>query len=200
MIFRVLAGATLQLGVLPNTQFCQLFQIPHETRKHSSRMRTARFSSSWVGFAHQLPMQTPSPWMQIPLPLDTDPPRGRSPSPRGRSPWMQTPLPGRPSPGCRTPPPTVNRQTGVKTLTCPKLRLRAVINNILVGSGGSPGSVNVSSGGSKGGGARDAPPPPQGPKFFQFHAVFGKIWQNRMLAPPRGIGAPSSGKSWIRHW
>ena len=23
-----------------------------------------------------------------------------------------------------------------------------------------------------------------GPKFFQFHAVFGKIWQNRMLAPP----------------
>ena len=28
------------------------------------------------------------------------------------------------------------------------------------------------SGGSKG-----------GPKFFQFHAVYGKIWQNRMLAP-----------------
>ena len=35
--------------------------------------------------------------------------------------------------------------------------------------------------GSKGG-ARDAPP--CGPKFFQFHAVLGKIWQNRMLAPP----------------
>ena len=34
---------------------------------------------------------------------------------------------------------------------------------------------------------------PRGPKFFQFHAVFGKIWQNRMLAPPRGVGAPSSG-------
>ena len=34
--------------------------------------------------------------------------------------------------------------------------------------------------GSKGS-ARDAP---RGPKFFQFHAVFGKIWQNRMLAPP----------------
>ena len=43
------------------------------------------------------------------------------------------------------------------------------------------------------------PPPPPEPKFFQFHAVFGKIWQNRMLAPPRGVGAPSSGKSWIRH-
>ena len=42
----------------------------------------------------------------------------------------------------------------------------------------------------------------EGSKFFQFHAVFGKIWQNRMLAPPlpRGVGAPSSGKSWIRHW
>ena len=26
--------------------------------------------------------------------------------------------------------------------------------------------------------------PPWGSKFFQFHAVFGKFWQNRMLAPP----------------
>ena len=43
-------------------------------------------------------------------------------------------------------------------------------------------------------------PPPPGSKFFQFHAVFGKIWQNRKLAPPRRVGAPSSGKSWIRHW
>ena len=25
---------------------------------------------------------------------------------------------------------------------------------------------------------------PLGSKFFQFHAVFEKIWQNRMLAPP----------------
>ena len=49
-----------------------------------------------------------------------------------------------------------------------------------------------------GGGARDACPP-GGSKFFQFHAVFGKIWQNRMMAPLRGVGAPSSGKSWIRH-
>ena len=28
------------------------------------------------------------------------------------------------------------------------------------------------------------PPPPWGSKFFQFHAVFGKFWRNRMLAPP----------------
>ena len=43
-------------------------------------------------------------------------------------------------------------------------------------------------------------PPPWGSKFFQFHAVFGKIWQIRMLAsPPWGVGAPSSGKSCIRH-
>ena len=28
-------------------------------------------------------------------------------------------------------------------------------------------------------------------KFFQFHAVFGKIWQNRMLAPlPQGLAPP----------
>ena len=49
------------------------------------------------------------------------------------------------------------------------------------------------------GGARDAHPS-WGSKFFQFHAVFGKIgkivcWR----PPPRGVGAPSSGKSWIRH-
>ena len=30
----------------------------------------------------------------------------------------------------------------------------------------------------------DAPPPSRGSKFFQFHAVFGEIWQNRMLVPP----------------
>ena len=28
------------------------------------------------------------------------------------------------------------------------------------------------------------PPPPHGPKCSQFHAVFRKIWQNHMLAPP----------------
>ena len=37
---------------------------------------------------------------------------------------------------------------------------------------------------------------PRAPKFFRFHVVFGKIWQNRMLAPappppPPGVGAPS---------
>ena len=31
---------------------------------------------------------------------------------------------------------------------------------------------------------------PPGSKFFQFHAVFGKFWQNRMLSPPGGL-APS---------
>ena len=35
--------------------------------------------------------------------------------------------------------------------------------------------------------------PPWGSKFFQFHAVFGKIWQNRMLAPPRELAPPSRG-------
>ena len=56
--------------------------------------------------------------------------------------------------------------------------------------------LKMTSGGSKGARWR----PPGGPKFFQFHAVLGKIWQNRMLAPPpRGVGALSSEKSWIRH-
>ena len=33
-------------------------------------------------------------------------------------------------------------------------------------------------------------PPPGGPIFFQFHAVLGKIWQNRILAPSPGRLAP----------
>ena len=51
-------------------------------------------------------------------------------------------------------------------------------------------SLFIFSGGSKGG-ARDARP--RGRKFFQFHAVFGKIWQNRMLAPPRELAPPPRG-------
>ena len=31
---------------------------------------------------------------------------------------------------------------------------------------------------------------PWAPKFFRFHAVFGKFWQNRMLVPPPGELAP----------
>ena len=40
---------------------------------------------------------------------------------------------------------------------------------------------------------------PYGPKFSHFHAIFGNIWQNHMLAPlsPR-VGAPSYWESWIR--
>ena len=36
------------------------------------------------------------------------------------------------------------------------------------------------------GGAREPP----GSKCFQFHAVFGKIWENRLLAHPLGELAP----------
>ena len=44
---------------------------------------------------------------------------------------------------------------------------------------------------------RSPSPPPHGPKFSQFHAVFRKMWQNHMLAPPGGSAPPSYGKSWI---
>ena len=47
----------------------------------------------------------------------------------------------------------------------------------------------VISGGSKGG-AGDAPP---GSKFFQFHAVFGKIRQICVLAPPGELAPPPRG-------
>ena len=36
--------------------------------------------------------------------------------------------------------------------------------------------------------------PPWGSKFFRFHAVFGKNWQNRMLAPPPGSWRPLLGE------
>ena len=52
------------------------------------------------------------------------------------------------------------------------------------------------SGGSKGG-TRDARSPggPNSFNFMQFFGKFGKIVYWR----PRGVGTPSSGKSWIRH-
>ena len=62
--------------------------------------------------------------------------------------------------------------------------------------GGANGSAN-DSGGSKG--EREGRAPPGGPNSLNFMQFFEKIWQNRMLEPPRGVGAPSSGKSWIRH-
>ena len=48
-------------------------------------------------------------------------------------------------------------------------------------------------GGSKRGGARGTCTP-VGSKFFQFHAVFGKIWQNRMLVPPPQGWCPHLGE------
>ena len=60
-------------------------------------------------------------------------------------------------------------------------------------------ACNKASGGSKGG-ARDARPSPWGPKFFQFHAVFWENLAKSYIGAPRGVGAPSLGKSWIRHW
>ena len=53
-------------------------------------------------------------------------------------------------------------------------------------------------------GTRDAwtplgPNPAFGSQFFQFHEVFGKVWENCMLASPEGW-RPTLGKSWIYHW
>ena len=42
-------------------------------------------------------------------------------------------------------------------------------------------------------GWREGRAPLQGSKFFRFHAVFGKNWQNRMLAPPHREGAAKDG-------
>ena len=53
------------------------------------------------------------------------------------------------------------------------------------------------SGGSKGGCEGRAPPGPNSFNFMKFLGKFGKIVCWRPLS--RGVGAPSSGKSWIRH-
>ena len=53
---------------------------------------------------------------------------------------------------------------------------------------GRCGAACLLIGGSKGG--REGRVPPWGSKFFRFHAVFRKIWQLRMLAPPPGELAP----------
>ena len=36
-------------------------------------------------------------------------------------------------------------------------------------------------------------------KFFQFHAVFGKFWQNRMLVPPGELAPPPLGNPGSDH-
>ena len=46
------------------------------------------------------------------------------------------------------------------------------------------------------GGARDARPPPPGPNSFNFMQFLGK---NGQIIASFRVGAPSSGKSWIRH-
>ena len=51
----------------------------------------------------------------------------------------------------------------------------------------------ITSGGFRGVLPARAPPPPRGPKFSQFHAVFCKIWQNHMLTPPGGLAPPPTG-------
>ena len=53
------------------------------------------------------------------------------------------------------------------------------------------------------GDAPGARPLPHGPKFSQFHAVFRKIWQNHMLAPPptgNPVSAPVKGNLMPEFW
>ena len=57
-----------------------------------------------------------------------------------------------------------------------------------LGSLGTVYYTNHTGSGGSGGGRGEGHPP--GSKFFQFHAVFRKFWQNRMLAPLPGELAP----------
>ena len=42
--------------------------------------------------------------------------------------------------------------------------------------------------------------PPPGPNSFNFMQFWGKFGKIVCWCPPWRVGAPSSGKSWIRHW
>ena len=56
-------------------------------------------------------------------------------------------------------------------------------------------------GGSKGGGTRDATPPPLGPIYFILYSFQEKFSQIIGWCPHLGVGTPlPSGKSWICHW
>ena len=89
-----------------------------KTRKHSSRMHTARFSKFWC----MLGSQPPSQCM-----LGSQP---HLPS-ACREPNLPFPVHA----GKPTPPPTMNRMTHrCKTLPCPKHRLRAVKINMADGA------------------------------------------------------------------
>ena len=57
---------------------------------------------------------------------------------------------------------------------------------------------DLCSGGSKGG-RKGRAPPPDGQNFFIFMQFSAKIYKIIGWRPPLGVGAPSSGKSWIRH-
>ena len=59
------------------------------------------------------------------------------------------------------------------------------------------GNSTVSSGESKGTRGTCAP---LWPKISLFSYSFRKNWPSNRLAPPFGVNAPSSRKSWIRHW
>ena len=84
-----------------------------------------------------------------------------------------------PGPRGRHPHPVDRMTDTCESITFPQLLLRTVkIKNIMTKN------LCLSSGGSKGGAA------PYSPKCSQFHAIFSKIWQNRMLPPPPAVWRP----------
>ena len=93
-----------------------------------------------------------------------------------------------PGPRGRHPHPVDRMTDTCESITFPQLLLLTVkIKNKMTKN------LCLSSCGSKGGAA------PYSPKCSQFHAIFSKIWQNRMLPPlPGGLEPPSYGESWIR--
>ena len=93
-----------------------------------------------------------------------------------------------PGPRGRHPHPVDRMTDTCESITFPQLLLLTVkIRNKMTKN------LCLSSCGSKGGAA------PYSPKCSQFHAIFSKIWQNRMLPPlPGGLEPPSYGESWIR--
>ena len=70
---------------------------------------------------------------------------------------------------------------------CKNSELYSLSSEFLLVQGEKLTNLLAHSGGFRGGRKGRAP---RAPKFFRFHAVFGKMWQNCMLAPPPGELAP----------
>ena len=150
----------------------------------------------WVDtpWADTPPGQTP-PWADTPFSADT--PRQTPPgqTPLGRHPPAQCML------GYTHPPCPVH--AGIHTPLSSACLDTHLPVQCLLGYGQQAGTTHPTGMHSVvdlRGGARDACRPPPDIQILSISCSFGEILAKSYVGAPQGVGAPSSGKSWIHHW